>query len=129
MATTFSEFGGYDGGGQTYDQGHGQGFLQGASSQAEERGGRTENKSPLIPLTIRQLMNSQGEKDSSSLLIENKSFSKVIVLGKVMAMKNKETANTYTLDDGTGQIEVTVWFDSDESPHAQVGCWVAAAPD
>ena len=38
---------------------------------------------------------------------------KVVIVGTVLSMENQALANNYTIDDGTGQIEVRWWTDAD----------------
>jgi len=118
--SAFQDFGGYAGGGGGGDYDHGGyqpqgGFLQGSQgggSGGEEK--KSSTMSPYLCVTIRSVLSSQEGSDKSSIIIENKAFSRVIIMGKVVQIKVKETAKTVYIDDGTGVIQASIWASDDE---------------
>eukprot|EP01027_Heterolobosea_sp_BB2_P009802 GEZU01014422.1.p1 GENE.GEZU01014422.1~~GEZU01014422.1.p1 ORF type:complete len:271 (+),score=63.68 GEZU01014422.1:321-1133(+) len=87
-------------------------------SQTESPSGRkskgTADSQSLTPVTIRQLLTAQAGRDDAFRIDGNHELGLVTFIGKIIKVEELTTNNTYTLDDGTGMIEVKIWVDSNE---------------
>ncbi|KAE8870305.1 hypothetical protein PTNB73_00659 [Pyrenophora teres f. teres] len=97
----------------------GGGFIPGEGGNTQSPGNRRDHsQDSLRPVTIKQILEAQGEAGSSSdqiLKIDGAVLSQLTLVGQIRNISNQTTNNTYRLDDGTGSIEVKVWVDSDSS--------------
>ena len=126
MINPFSDYGGYANGGGGmgggYEDQQQGGYLQGGSQGDATAGfgAGSSGKKGSTPLhlttTIRAVLKAPHDTDNTSVLVENKGFSRVLIMGKVSNVKAKETAKTLTLDDGTGSITVQIWANDDDPP-------------
>jgi len=132
MSSAFQDYGGYVGGGGYAAGGGGGGggggfddpvqggYLQGGN-QADGGAGAGSGKKgglhnqPLLTTTILALTNAPEEQDKS-LLVEDKAFGRVYIMGKVVSMKDTETAKTVVIHDGTASVSVSMWNNPEDPP-------------
>ncbi|KAA8625537.1 RFA2 Single-stranded DNA-binding replication protein A RPA medium subunit [Pyrenophora tritici-repentis] len=97
----------------------GGGFIPGEGGSTQSPGNRRDHShDSLRPVTIKQILEAQGEAGSGSdqtLKIDGAVLSQLTLVGQIRNISNQTTNTTYRLDDGTGSIEVKVWVDSDSS--------------
>ncbi|CAO3682532.1 unnamed protein product [Umbelopsis ramanniana] len=93
----------------------GGGFME--SSHYDNNGGnQTQNKTKpseqtLRPVTIKQMLNSQQSHGESEFKIDNTDVTQVTFVAVVRQI-NAQSANIgYTMEDGTGSIDVRQWLD------------------
>ncbi|KAI8577146.1 hypothetical protein K450DRAFT_253089 [Umbelopsis ramanniana AG] len=93
----------------------GGGFMD--SSHYDNNGGnQTQNKTrpseqTLRPVTIKQMLNSQQSHGESEFKIDNTDVTQVTFVAVVRQI-NPQSANiAYTMEDGTGSIDVRQWLD------------------
>ncbi|KAI8997327.1 hypothetical protein BDB01DRAFT_713121 [Pilobolus umbonatus] len=68
----------------------------------------------LRPVTIKQI-NSVSNPQEGIFKIDNADITQLSIVGAVRNMQTLETNNVYTVEDGTGLIEVRKWIDQNES--------------
>lgn len=110
-------------GGGDYDAGASQfaggGFMpspagaggDGASTPA--KGGRSEKKETLTPLTVCQLHEAMKANMDDNFAVDNYELHTLTLVGKVTDVQQSSTLQQYKVDDGTGIIEVRYWLDDD----------------
>lgn len=77
-------------------------------TSSPSRGNNKKRVDSVNSLTIKQLNDSEDSNDS--FVLESREISKVWVYGRVLAVDIKPVNVTYTIDDGTGRIDCTVWI-------------------
>lgn len=93
----------------------GGGFLE--SSHYDNQGGNQSQNKPraseqtLRPVTIKQMLNSQSAHGDSEFRIDNVDVTQVTFVGIVRKESEQQTNIAYTLEDGTGSIDVRQWLD------------------
>lgn len=97
----------------------GGGFMpEKAESPADNKGGRQRGDQTIFPVTIKQINDAIATDDN--VKIDGRDVSQVIMVGTVLSMESQALANNYTVEDGTGQIDVRWWTDSEGSDvHAE----------
>ncbi|KAG0494155.1 hypothetical protein HPP92_005149 [Vanilla planifolia] len=107
----------FDGGASFFSGG---GF---ASSQSTQSTDPTLSKSRsahgVIPLTVKQISDAyQSSENKAALAVDGVDAANVVILGLVTNKTEKSTDVSFTLDDGTGRINVIRWVndsaDADE---------------
>ncbi|KAM0939282.1 putative replication factor A protein [Dioscorea sansibarensis] len=92
------------------------------SSPSKSRGGAQR----LIPLTVKQIREAFDSSDDKYNLVVEGTYVKL--LGLVMNKVERVTDVSFTLDDGTGRIEISRWmneiWDSNEVAVIQNGMYV-----
>uniref|UniRef100_A0A7S0WS52 Replication protein A C-terminal domain-containing protein n=1 Tax=Pyramimonas obovata TaxID=1411642 RepID=A0A7S0WS52_9CHLO len=89
------------------------GAATGASPGVKAGGGGQKNES-LTPLTVRQLHEAlQGGNVDESLTVDGDDLHSLTLVGKVVDAQDSSTMLSYTLDDGTGKVEVRMWLDDE----------------
>lgn len=122
MANRFgTEYGGGDSGGgganaySSYSPG-------GASATIGSPGGENRRKATdeqtLIPITIRMILDAT----TGTTLADGREPHQIKLVGAVREVTNQSTSNVYSIEDGTGLIEVKEWVDatSDNSTVAKM---------
>ena len=100
--------GGGDGGG---------GFASGSQNSPNNRPRKAYDEQTLIPVTTRMVLNSQPaiSGDGSFQLADGRELHQVKLIGAVRTADKQSTAVTYSIEDGTGIIDVKE-FVNDELP-------------
>ncbi|EOA82000.1 uncharacterized protein SETTUDRAFT_97377, partial [Exserohilum turcica Et28A] len=93
----------------------GGGFIPGEGGSTQSPGGRRDHaQDSLRPVTIKQILDAQGEAGSNDTFkIDGTAISQITLVGQIRNISNQTTNTTYRLDDGTGSIEVKQWVDTD----------------
>lgn len=82
-----------------------------AESPAGGKGGRARGEQTIFPVTIKQINDASSSDDV--VKIDERDVNQVVIVGTVLSMESQALANNYTIDDGTGQIDVRWWTDAD----------------
>ncbi|KAJ1890996.1 Replication factor A protein 2 [Kickxella alabastrina] len=84
-------------------------------------GGDDDNKTrggyknqTLRPVTIKQLTDVTPVKDDSPIMIDNEEIKQVTFIGVVRSFSRQQVNLNYSVEDGTGKIDVRVWSSEDE---------------
>lgn len=78
-------------------------------SPADNKGKRGEQT--IFPVTIKQINDALSTDDT--LKIDGRDVSQVIIVGTVLSMDSQALANNYSVEDGTGSIDVRWWTDAE----------------
>lgn len=74
-------------------------------------------------MTIKQLLDAEeAYSGAGDFKIDNSSVSQVTIVGQIRETKPQHTHISFSIDDGTGQIDVKKWIDADkkdESPQLE----------
>ncbi|XP_020394202.1 replication protein A 32 kDa subunit B isoform X5 [Zea mays] len=111
------------GGGGHYDGGSGGagnanalfgggGFMPSQSTVVPENSGLSKGRSAqtLLPLTVKQTMDAaQTSGDRSNFAINGVEVSTIRLVGRMLGKVERVTDVVFTLDDGTGKIDVNRW--------------------
>ncbi|KAG0492061.1 hypothetical protein HPP92_005459 [Vanilla planifolia] len=104
-----------------------------ASSQSTQSTDPTLSKSRsahgVIPLTVKQISDAyQSSENKAALAVDGVDAANVVILGLVTNKTEKSTDVSFTLDDGTGRINVIRWVndsaDADEGAVIQNGLYM-----
>ncbi|KAI9013719.1 hypothetical protein DFJ74DRAFT_758430 [Hyaloraphidium curvatum] len=107
-----NRFGG-GGGGGGFGAG---GFSPGAQgSPGEKKQSRLSNQT-LRPLTCKQLAEATQPIPDQNFQLDGAEIGQFALVGRILAAQAKSTNLTYTVEDGTGQMDFTVWFNKNEDP-------------
>lgn len=101
-------------GGQQFQasQGGGGGFQ--VDNAGPDGKARNKDRQSLIPVTIKQLKNAQGSAaGDQSFTIDGQDLHQVTIVGVIMRAEEANTNLQYTIDDGTGDMDVKKWIDSE----------------
>ncbi|GAB5587641.1 Replication factor A protein 2 [Umbelopsis nana] len=97
----------------------GGGFLE--SSNYDNQGGNHSqgnktkaSEQTLRPVTIKQMLNSQQSHGESEFKIDNVDVTQVTFVAVVRGISEQSTNISYTVEDGTGSIDVRKWADQNE---------------
>lgn len=82
--------------------------MPGSAGDSSQR----QKEKTLIPVTIKQLLGATSSGDL--MLVDNQPIDKIIFIGIVRNIYKQATNTQYTVEDGTGTIEVTQWKDSSQ---------------
>lgn len=107
----------YQGGDGGYGGGYGGGSSQADPSSAQGRSRKAYDEQTLIPVTIRMVRRAQPDTasgDGSLILQDGRKISMVKIVGAVRSVEDTSTNVMYTLEDGTGLIDVRKWLDDNE---------------
>ncbi|KAJ1270763.1 hypothetical protein BS78_06G076600 [Paspalum vaginatum] len=106
----------YDGGGAGAANSNslfgGGGFMPSQSTAVPESSGVSKGRSAhaLLPLTVKQIMDAaQASDDKSNFAINGVEVSTVRLVGRMLGKVERVTDVAFTLDDGTGKIDVNRW--------------------
>lgn len=77
-------------------------------------------------MTVKQIHLAElPDPDAEAYLLDNSECTQVTFVGQVMNISKQATNVTYKLDDGTGQVEVKIWVDPEnsdvENPNSMLG--------
>ncbi|KAG2652538.1 replication protein A 32 kDa subunit B-like [Panicum virgatum] len=93
----------------------GGGFMPSQSTAVPESSGggsvsKGRNAQTLLPLTVKQIMDAaQASDDKSNFAINGVEVSTVRLVGRMLGKIERVTDVAFTLDDGTGKIDVNRW--------------------
>jgi replication factor A2 len=91
----------------------GGGFMpEKTESPAGGKGGRARGEQTILPVTIKQITDAAATDDA--IKIDDRDVNQVVIMGAVLSMESQALANNYTVDDGTGTIEVRWWTDAEQ---------------
>lgn len=116
-----------DGGAALFSGG---GFMPSQATQTPESGfSKSRGVQGVIPLTVKQISEAyHSNDDKSNFVVDGVEASNVRLLGLVMNKAERVTDVTFTLDDGTGRIDVNRWVnetsDTNEMAIIQNGMYV-----
>ncbi|KAJ1881193.1 Replication factor A protein 2 [Coemansia sp. RSA 486] len=130
-AGDYSYGGSGGGGGQDFSYGQnnnagGGGWMnQGGMSSG---GGDDDNKTrggyknqTLRPVTIKQLTDIAAAKDDAPIIIDGEEIKQVTFVGVVRNVNRQQINLMYSVEDGTGKIDVRVWSKDDEDDNMDGG--------
>ena len=110
--------GGSAGGGYTTNSyGGGGGGTQDTSS-SDKKARRSYDEQTLIPITIQMAFKAHPDTtsgDGSLVLEDGRALHTVKIMGAVRGVEDTSTNIVYTIEDGTGVLEVKQWLDDGES--------------
>ncbi|KND93127.1 Replication factor A protein 2 [Tolypocladium ophioglossoides CBS 100239] len=110
--TSFGAQGGEDSGG----------FFAGGSQQGSQGGGgKSYQDESLRPVTIKQILEAEEAFSGADFKIDGSTVTQITFVGQVRSINPQPTNVTFTIDDGTGQIEVKKWIDADKQDDADPG--------
>ncbi|XP_077239856.1 replication protein A 32 kDa subunit A-like isoform X4 [Tasmannia lanceolata] len=102
----------------------GGGFMPSQSTQNADLGfspAKSRINQCLLPLTVKQISETYQSDDKSNFVIDDIEVNNVTLLGMVSNKVEKVTDVSFSLDDGTGRVEVHRWTnDSAESNEVAV---------
>jgi len=91
----------------------GGGFMPSQSTAVPESSGgvsKGRNAQTLLPLTVNQIVDAaQASDDKSNFAINGVEVSTVRLVGRMLGKIERVTDVQFTLDDGTGKIDVNRW--------------------
>lgn len=85
----------------------GGGFMTNDAEQKPKQASR--DKGVILPVTIRQILNQQQGQDE--IMVDGLPVSQVCLVATVEAKIEKDTNTTYTVDDGTGKMDIQQFSD------------------
>ncbi|EAL88959.1 possible replication factor-a protein [Aspergillus fumigatus A1163] len=104
--------GGYTNYGNTsYGGGGGGGFMPGEMNSPA--GGKGDNNNATLrPITVKQALDASQPYPEAAFQIDGADAASVCFIGQVRNISSQSTNVTYKIDDGTGEIEVKQWIDT-----------------
>mmetsp|Transcript_6835 Transcript_6835/g.15003 ORF Transcript_6835/g.15003 Transcript_6835/m.15003 type:complete len:298 (-) Transcript_6835:646-1539(-) len=91
--------------------GGGGGFHQ--VDNAGPDGKTKKDRQSLLPVTIKQLKNAQSSVGDQTFTVDGQDVHQVTIVGVIMRAEEANTNLQYTIDDGTGDIDVKKWIDAE----------------
>ncbi|CBQ72976.1 related to RFA2-DNA replication factor A, 36 kDa subunit [Sporisorium reilianum SRZ2] len=89
----------------------GGGFLANGS-QSDSPSGKRAGNNTLRPVTIRQLINAEQPHPDAEFTLDGAELGQLTFVAVVRNISRNATNIAYSVEDGTGQIEVRQWLDS-----------------
>ncbi|KAN0064808.1 Replication factor A protein 2 [Thecaphora frezii] len=90
--------------------GGGGGFM--AASQGDSPSAKRAGTSTLRPVTIRQILNADQPHPDAEFTLDGVELGQLTFVAVVRNVARNATNVSYSMEDGTGQIEVRQWLDS-----------------
>ncbi|KAL5974014.1 hypothetical protein ACLOJK_030676 [Asimina triloba] len=91
----------------------GGGFMPSQATQSTDSGfspAKNRSNQCLLPLTVKQISDAfQSSDDKSNFIIDGVEVNNITLVGMVMNKVEKVTDVNFTLDDGTGRIDIHRW--------------------
>ncbi|KAH8593417.1 hypothetical protein B0O99DRAFT_653274 [Bisporella sp. PMI_857] len=125
MAASYGYGGGYTANTSTTSYGAqggagGGGFMSGSQAGGQESpsGAKNYGKETLRPITIKQALEAQCSQypfPTADPKIDGVDVTQLSIIGQILKVSPQTTNTTFSLDDGTGTIDVKQWVDSGES--------------
>ena len=97
--------GGFDGGG---------GFNSGGGGGGTPRARRSYDEQTLIPVTARMILQAQSNGENSLALPDGRELHQVKFVGAVRTHEEASTNTTFSIEDGTGLVDVKQWMDAND---------------
>jgi replication factor A2 len=98
-------------------------FSPNATNSPSQDGGSKKRNQPLIPVTIKQLLEAkQLAPDADDFTLNNQSLGQVSVVAQIIRSSTLATNLNYQIDDATGTIDVRVWIDTEGTDYAHHKC-------
>jgi len=69
----------------------------------------------LRPMTIKQIYSSQQPVPDGPFKLNGKDLDYITLIGKIQKVQSLSTNTIYTIEDGTGSIDVRIWIDTSEN--------------
>jgi replication factor A2 len=104
--------GNYGGGG--YDNNSGGGFSSGGGG-GTPKARKAYDEQTLIPVTARMILTAQGGENGMTLQ-DGRELHHVKFIGAVRSHEDASTNATYSIEDGTGLVDVKQWVDANDCP-------------
>ncbi|PVU98151.1 hypothetical protein BB559_001751 [Furculomyces boomerangus] len=125
-SNSFSNYGGnqQNGGYNAYGGGYGNNMSGGNNVGSDyNQGGFSSNDDPkkeysqqtLRPVTIKQLIDTNIDHPDKPLVIDGEEVKQVVIIGVVRNINAQTTMTQYTIEDGTGSIEVKMWVSQNQA--------------
>lgn len=92
--------------------------VSGSQEQAASKPRVRRDQQTLTPCTISQIHGAGQDNPDDSFMIDGHEISQVKVVGCIVEKKVQSTNVAYTIEDGTGRIEVKCWADPEESEYS-----------
>ncbi|KAJ6799972.1 replication protein A 32 kDa subunit A-like [Iris pallida] len=108
------------------------GFTSSQSTQTQDFGSsKSRSVHPVLPLTVKQISEAfNSNDDKSNLVVDGVDATNVKLLGMVTNKEEKVTNVTFSLDDGTGRMDIIRWMndtsDTNEMAVINNGMYVTA---
>lgn len=74
----------------------------------------TYGKDTLRPVTVKQVVDAQQAHADAEFKIDEVEITQICFVGQIRNICTQTTNTTYTLDDGTGTVEVKWWADVED---------------
>lgn len=103
--------GNYGGGGGYNDSSGGGGFNSGGGSGGTPRARKSYDEQTLIPVTARMILTSTNNPEGTLALRDGRELHHVKFLGAVRSFEDQSTNVTFSIEDGTGLVDVKQWLD------------------
>ncbi|XP_020578612.1 replication protein A 32 kDa subunit A-like isoform X3 [Phalaenopsis equestris] len=90
----------------------------------------TKSRAPqtLIPITVKQLIEAyHSSEDKSTIIVDGVELANIKLVGLVMNRMDRDTEVSFTVDDGTGQIDIRRW--ANESSDASDSAFIQPLTD
>lgn len=103
-----------DTGGGFQSGGGGGGGSQSQSTPARGGGRRSYDDQTLIPVTINQIVNAKPDAASGNdgvILADGRKVTSIVLVAAVRSFEDMSTNVMYSMEDGTGLMEVKQWLD------------------
>jgi len=69
----------------------------------------------LRPVTIKQTFNAKQLVTDGPFSLNGKDLDHISLIGRILDVKSMSTKTSYTIEDGTGSIDVIIWADTSDS--------------
>jgi len=69
----------------------------------------------LRPVTIKQIYNAQATISDGPFKLNGKNLDHISVIGKIIKSQTTSIYTAYTIEDGTGSIDVRIWIDTNDN--------------
>lgn len=69
----------------------------------------------LRPVTIKQIYNAQQPVPEGPFKLNGKDLDLITIIGKIQNIQSMSTNTNYTIEDGTGSIDVRIWIDTNDN--------------
>lgn len=88
------------------------------SSDGTKKGKSPSANQSLIPVTVKQLQLAAQALDDTFKL-DGRELNQVTIVGSIVSIAEASTNLNFTVEDGTGKMEVKMWVDADEQQDYQ----------
>jgi len=91
--------------------------------------GKRETKSEsLMPLTVKQLHQAlENASVDEAFKVNGEDVNNLTLVGKIVSSQESSTSLQYTIDDGTGTVQVRFWLDDDSDSRSQSAEWTVGS--